>query len=386
MTIENKNLMKYYPIIIPLMVTGFLVTGCAQIGDRSVSLIPRTKLTDPLEVPPGLSPLPEPEQFVVPGELAASESGPPDLGPEQLRAYQIWLEFEEFKKYQEQVSGAGLTPEGYQMAKMSGEGLFKISTITDLEVPTIRLLVYDDVDTVWNMLPSVLADMNVYISRVIDEERTMFVGNTGAKEQFRLAQRFRLKEYSGSIDQLRVRSVDGEQTEIVGLTDTDVLVNPEAGREFFGRLRFYLLTRYENEDGRTYTQSGQNEVRKWMLTGADGQQSILVADRFESVWAKVGRTLQGAGAGIQDMNRSEGVYYVSFGGSSKQKKKRKFRWQFWRPKSVELPTQNEYQVFVKQQGDNTEVSVKYAGEGADRTDNMETERNVLLIIYERLTV
>ncbi len=383
---SNTHKTSLYQIIVAVIIGSLLVTGCAQIGDRGVSLIPRTKLTDPLEVPPGMSPLPEPEQFVVPGQLEADDSGPPELGPEQLRAYKIWQEFEQFKKYQDRMSGVGQTPVEFQAAKMMGEGLFKVSTATDQEAQTIRLLVHDNVDAVWQMLPSVLADMSVYVSRINNDERTMLVGNTGEKQKFTVLQRIRLKEYSGSIDILQVRAIDGNKTEVIGLTDTNVLVNPKVGREFFERLRFFLLARYDIQD-ESYAKSGDEYVpNKQLITGDDGQRSIVVAESFETVWIKVGRTLQGAGAGIQDMNRSEGIYYVRFGQSedAKKKKNRRFRWQFWRPKAVQIPEQHDYQVIVRQQGENTEVSVLFAGDRSGGNYDPAAEQNVLQILYERL--
>ncbi len=385
MTKSIDNINTQYQVLIPIIAAVFLITGCAGFGDTEVSLLPRSKLADPLEVPPGLSPLPEPEQFVVPGQLETDPDAAPDLGPEQLRAYKLWLEFEQFKQYQHQLEGAGLTQAEYQQAKLSGEGIFRIATVEEFEEQTIRLEVFDNIDSVWNMLPSVLADMSAYVAEVNDSTRTILVGNTGGKETRSLLARFRLKEYSGSVDKLQVRELGNNKVEIIALTDQDVLVNPKAGREFFERLRFYLLARYEVEET-ALPEAREVLLSKQLIQGDDGRQAILLSESFESTWVRVGRTLQGAGAGIQDMNRSEGIYYVSFAESAKQrKKKKKRRWQFWRRKEVALPEQLQYQVFVNSRGEQTEVAVEFVGDTAAEDYDPDAAQKLLLIIYERLT-
>ncbi|MYI89820.1 MAG: outer membrane protein assembly factor BamC, partial [Gammaproteobacteria bacterium] len=328
MTEKTQLNNKRYQILITVIASTLLIVSCAEFGGREVSLLPGAKLSDPLEVPPGLSPLPEPEQFVVPGEIDSDPSAPPDLGPEQLRAYQLWLEFEEYKKYQDQIEGVGLSEIEFQTARLSGEGIFKVSVFEDREAETLRLLVHENADVVWNILPSVLADMNVFVLEINNTDRIILVANTGVKQSRKFMDRLLLREFSGSVDKVQVHSVGSNQTEISGLSDLDVEVNPKAGQEFFQRLRFYLLAHFEAEE-QAYADAGSASIDKRLIQGADGQQSILLGESFETVWVKVGRTLQGAGAGIEDINRSEGIYYVRFAQSTEGKKKKRFRWRFW---------------------------------------------------------
>ncbi len=366
-----------------VMSAALVVTGCAGIGDTEVSLLPRSKLTDPLEVPPGLSPLPEPEQFVVPDRATPANTDVRALGPEQLRAYSLWLEFEEFKKYQSQVKGENLTEEEYQVAKLSGEGLFRIGTVEDAEAEFIRLQVHDNVESVWEMLPSALADMSVFVLETDNEARTLLVTNTGVKQRITLMERLRFRKFSGGVDKIQVRAISGGRTEILGLSDLDVEVNPKAGREFFERLRFYLLARYDAEE-KADTSSVQALLSKQLVTDSDGVQKIVLAESFDTTWVRVGRTLQGAGAAIQDMNRSEGIYYISFAESAKQRKKKK-RWQFWKRKEVNVPEQLQYQVFISGKGDETVISVIDIGDQTEEDFDPEAAQKILLIIYERLS-
>ena len=385
MTDTSQLKTNRYQILIAVVTSTLLFVGCAEFGGREVSLLPGARLSDPLEVPPGLSPLPEPEQFVVPGEIESDPSAPPDLGPEQLRAYQLWLEFEEYKNYKDQIEGVGLSELEFQTARLSGEGIFKVLVIEDREAETLRLLVHENADVVWNILPSVLADMNVFVLEINNADRIILVANTGVKQSRKFLDRLLLREFSGSVDKVQVHSVGSNQTQISGLSDLDIEVNPTAGQEFFQRLRFYLLAHFEAEE-QAYGDSGSASVDKRLIQGADGQQSILLGERFETVWVKVGRTLQGAGAGIEDINRSEGVYYVSFAESTKDKKKKRFRWRFWRPADVVVPDQYEYEVLVKRRGEMTEVSVVGTNSELEPEKRQEAAQGILLIIYERLSV
>lgn len=384
MTYKNRFKTHRYGFSLAALAIGLMVAGCAGIGDTEVSLLPRSSLKDPLEVPPGISPLPEPEQFVVPGQPNAESADIDSLSPEQLRAYTTWLEFEEFKKFQKELQGEGLTEEEFQYAKLSGEGIFQVSVIENAEEETIHLETHDNADAVWAMLPSILADMTVFVLEINNKDRVIFVKNTGADERRGFLQRLRLKEFSDGIDQVQVHSIGANRTKIVGLSDLDVPVNPDAGREFFHRLRFYLLARYE-VDQQADEKAVQALANKRLIEGDDGVQRIVLNQDFESAWVRVGRTLQGAGAGIQDMNRSEGVYYVSF-AESPQKRKKKKRWKFWKRKDVNVPKQEQFQVLVSNQGDdNIEISVIYVGDKTADDYDPDSEQKILLIIYERLT-
>ena len=269
------------------------------------------------------------------------------------------------------------------MAKLSGEGLFRIGTVEDTETETIRLHVHDNIESVWEMLPTALADMSVYIFKADSETREILVTNTGVKQRRTLMERLRFKKFSGGIDKLHVREISGGKTEIIGLSDLDVEVNPKAGWEFFERLRFYLLARYDVQE-KGDTPSAQALLGKQLVTDSDGGQTIVLAENFDTTWVRVGRTLQGAGAAIQDMNRSEGVYYISFAESAKQRKKKK-RWKFWQRKEVKVPEQLQYQVFISGKGDETVISVAYVGDQTAEGFDPEAAQKILLIIYERLS-
>ena len=81
---------------------------------------------------------------------------------------------------------------------------------------------------------------------------------------------------------------------------------------------------------------------------------------------------------IDDQNRSEGVYYVSY--TSLEKKKKRFRLAFWRKDEKEIAVK-EFKVLVTGAGSDTTVKVQGGGE----TEEDQVSADQLLgIIYERL--
>ena len=119
---------------------GLSIAGCAEVGGKQLSLLTSSEVLDPLEVPPGLSPLPEAEQFQVPEELDSADIK--ELPPEQYRNYGSWVSFEKFRQFQLQEQGVGLSPEEYSTARQLGEGRFRVIARRTTE-DKVRLRVVD---------------------------------------------------------------------------------------------------------------------------------------------------------------------------------------------------------------------------------------------------
>ena len=360
-----------------------VVAGCAEIGGQSTSILPRTKVLDPLEVPPGMSPLPEPEQFVVPGELAPGDGEIASLSPEQLRAYQTWLMFEEYRKYQEAVKLEHETSaESFHQAKASGKGLFRVQVVEGVGEDTIYVEVHENADKVFERLPPILSDMTVIVHKVQAQNKTILVSNAATPQKYKLRERFRLKKFSGSIDQLQVAAVGPRKARISALTDTDVLVNSEVSREFFQRLRNYLLAHYQNES-EDLEESERFAASKQLIKNDDGDLKIVIAEEFDTTWTRLSRALRGIGAGVQDVDRSQGIFYVSFGKPAGKKKK---NWRFWQKEVIKLPGQENFQVTVSRSDDQTEIRVAFVGDKTAADFDPKAEENFLLLIFERLSV
>lgn len=368
--------MPYACRLAVVVISGLVITGCAEIGGKQLSLLTSSEILDPLEVPPGMTPLPEAEQFQVPGNYEAADIRPEDLPPEQFRNYATWVEFEKFKEFKRQDEGFGMDPEEYRHAVEQGEGRFKVSVVKG-DLDTTRLRVVDSAGAVWKRMRPVLDDMGVKVFNANEEELSFVVGDIEIKNLPTLLQRMGFKEYRGRIDLLHLVTVSTTETEVVAKTEFNVEVDTEASKEFMSRLRLFLLTSYQQDEAGTVLARVPSGKR--LLRTEGGEQTIVLAENFNSAWVRVGRTLEASGVNIDDVNRSQGLYLVSF-GSLETKKKKKFRLAFWRKAEKEV-TRKQLRVLVRESGGETIIAVE-APVGDEL--NEESAEQLLGIIYERL--
>ena len=354
---------------------GLSIAGCAEVGGRQLSLLTSSEVLDPLEVPPGLSPLPEAEQFQVPEELDSADIK--ELPPEQYRNYESWVSFEKFRQFQLQDQGIGLSPEEYSTARQRGEGRFRVITRRTPE-DKVRLRVVDEVEPVWDRLRPVLEDMGIVINSANVRERVYYVSNVPLKKKPTLVQRFGFKEYAGEVNSLHVVAVSGNETEVIGKSERNVEVSYESATEFFARMRYFMLAYYQLDGGGVDGQLSV-EVIKRFERDDKGSRIIVVSENFDSAWVRVGRTLEASGVDIEDLNRSEGVYIVSY--SATKKKKKRFKLAFWRKSDKQEIVHEQFDVVVSGSGEQSVIRVLPSG--GEESDIQSAEK-LLQIIYERL--
>ena len=375
MKIATNSQILYAIKLVMVIVSSIVITGCAEIGGRQLSLLPSSHVLDPLEVPPGITPLPESEQFQVPADYNPSDIRPEDLRPEQFRNYATWLEFEKFKEFQRNDQGIGVDQNEYREAVARGESYFKV-TLIKTDQDSTRLRVVDSAASVFNRLRPVLQDMGIRVHDANEEEAKYVVSGIQIKKLPTLLQRMGFKEYRGRIDELHLITASTTETQVIAKTEFNVEVNTEGSKEFMTRLRFYLLTNYQQDE--TGTALASESPGKWLTVDA-GQQKIVLAENFDSTWVRVGRTLEASGVNIDDLDRSQGLYVVSF-SSLEKKKKKKFRLAFWRKSEKEV-SRKQFRVLVSDNGTQTRIHVE--GSGDDESD-AEYAEQLLGIIYERL--
>ena len=354
---------------------GLFIAGCAEVGGRQLSLLTSSEVLDPLEVPPGLSPLPEAEQFQVPEELDSADIK--ELPPEQFRNYESWASFEKFRQFQLEEQGVGLSAEEYSTARKRGEGRFRVVTRRTPE-DKVRLHVVDQVEPVWDRLRPVLEDMGIVINNTNVQERVYYVSNVPLKKKPTLTQRFGFKEFAGEVNSLHVVAVSDTETEVIGKSERNVEVEFEAAVEFFTRMRYFMLTYYQVDEGGVDGQFSV-EVNKRFERDGKGSRIIVVSENFDSAWVRVGRTLEASGVDIEDLNRSEGVYIVSY--SATKKKKKRFKLAFWRKSDEQEIVHEQFDITVSGSGEQSVISVLPSG--SEESDIQSAEK-LLQIIYERL--
>ncbi len=373
----NKST-QYVPILCVLALTALPLTGCVDAGGKQLSLLPSSQVLDPLEVPPGLSPLPEAEQFLLPSDVASDQMDPENLPPEQFRNYESWVSFEQFKKFKENEELAKVNVEEYEAAKRSGQGNFRAISEKTTD-GSVRLRVADTFDSLWPRLQPMLQDMGVIVADVSKSSGVLYVKNIATKEPPKLSERVGFKEYRGRIEELHVRqSEDGSVQYIVPMTSQGATVKHSAAKDFFERLRYYTLANYQLDETEQ-VQVAANRVSAWYDLDESGERTVMLADEFSSTWVQVGRTLEASGVNIDDLNRSEGLYIVSFRSNEPGKKKR--WWAFWRKKNDRDITNRQFHVTVIESGENTRVSVIPV---EDSEENATAAQNLLDVIYERM--
>ncbi len=375
MEMDTKPQMPHATMLVIVVFSALVINGCAEIGGRQLSLLPSSHVLDPLEVPPGMTPLPEAEQFQVPADYDPAELKPEDLQPEQFRNYATWIEFEKFKEFQRSDQGIGVEKDQYREAVARGEDFFKV-TLLDTGQDSTRLRVVDSAGSVFERMKIVLENMGVKVIDANEEMAKFVVSGVDIKKLPTLLQRMGVKEYRGRIDELHLVTTSATETQVLAKTEFNVEVNSEGSKEFMTRLRYYLLTSYQQDEAGTALASVS--PGKW-LTMDQGQQTIVLAENFDSAWVRVGRTLEASGVSIDDLDRSQGLYLVSFSSLEKDKKRR-WRLAFWRKDKKEV-SQKNFRVLVTDYGTQTRIHVD--GPGDDESDAKYGEQ-LLGIIYERL--
>jgi uncharacterized lipoprotein len=177
---------------------------------------------------------------------------------------------------------------------------------------------------------------------------------------------------------LHVVAVSGNETEVIGKSERNVEVSYESAAEFFTRMRYFMLTYYQLDEGGVDGQYSV-EVNKRFERDGKGSRIIVVSENFDSAWVRVGRTLEASGVDIEDLNRSEGVYIVSY--SATKKKKKRFKLAFWRKDDEQEVVHEQFDVAVTGSGEQSEIRVLPSG--SEESDIQSAEK-LLQIIYERL--
>lgn len=107
-----------------------------------------------------------------------------------------------------------------------------------------------------------------------------------------------------------------------------------------------------------------------------GGQSILLSEPFDKSWRKVGLALEQAGMMADDLDRANGVYFVSMRKGIEQKKGLLDRLKFWRKDESSKPVLGagdvaaRYQVTVHESNAVSEVNALNMAGGRDQTSQL----------------
>lgn len=163
--------------------------------------------------------------------------------------------------------------------------------------------------------------------------------------------------------------------------------NPELEAEMLRRLMVRLGAEEQKATSMIAAASAQQDRAK-LNWSADVGGKLDVAERFDRAWRRVGLSLDRVGFTVEDRDRSKGIYYVRYVDpeADNQKKDDKgfmSKLAFWRSADDKNADKSkwQYRIFVKDDGDRSQVQVLSREGGAEKS---ETARKILNLLYEQL--
>ena len=334
-------------------IAAMMISGCGQVGGSSFSLLPSSQILDPLEVPPGLSPLLQTNQISAPEVPDSNPDAIQSASVQRLRNLESWDRFQRFQEFKNMEAGVGLDAQEFREAKLKGKGIFQVTTYETIEGDVRLRIVDSNAESVWNRLLVVLNDMGVRVTDTDEEKGTIEVANVRVGTKPTLAQRVGINEYSGTVERLYLSPISDEVLEVRPTTSLNVDVDYDSGLTFLTRLRFYLLTHYLNDPEGKENVADMMLAKKNMVEDEDGNLVIHVFAGFDETWSQIGNSLEASGVEIEDWDRSTGTYIVSFVSIKQQERRR-----FWRRQKENVVGDREkFLVTVKEEDDRTSVTI-----------------------------
>ncbi len=157
--------------------------------------------------------------------------------------------------------------------------------------------------------------------------------------------------------------------------------DPELEAEMLRRLMVRLGSDERRAEAAMATAKVESRA-KLVRTGDGGM--LQVEDRFDRAWRRVGLALDRVGFTVEDRDRSRGIYFVRYVDPDADSKKKEEGWlsklAVWK-KDEKVSTQIQYRIYVKEEGENTQVQVLTPEGGTDRS---ETARKILGLLLDQL--
>ena len=373
MLLKTNNFIKQFGLIIGIS-TMLLLGGCANIGGEDISLLPQSKILDKLEVPPGLSPLDDPQEFAIAdSQEPITTSG---LSEAQITTFSNIRLFEEYERFKQLDRGENLSAEEFQVALAEGRGIFKVREFSNEENKG-RVLVVDSFYNVWPRVINALEELEIAILERDAERGVISVYGIEIQNPPTLAQRLKLKQYTGRIDELHLTNPNPDVTVIVPKTTEGHEVDYKSSSRFTKRMRYLLLSSY-NVMPTGEVDTAVATVSKKKVRTADGQTLIILSEPYDSAWERVGRTLVVSNLSISNSNRSAGEYSISYAPVIIEKEA---AWKFW-IKNKEVKTIGDsvqFLVRLKRLSDGVSIEIL-----STEAENEELALDLLDVLYSRM--
>ena len=155
--------------------------------------------------------------------------------------------------------------------------------------------------------------------------------------------------------------------------------DPELEAEMLKRLVIYLGVEEQKADAMLAKQSGP-KIRAQLVTN-DGGSMLLMNEDFSRAWRRTGVALDRVGFAVEDRNRSDGMYFVTYNDPLADQNSEGVlsKLAFW--SSDDEGGGSRYQIVLQANGPTTHVIVNNA-EG--ERDTSSTAKRILVLLEEQL--
>ncbi len=160
--------------------------------------------------------------------------------------------------------------------------------------------------------------------------------------------------------------------------------DPELEAEMLRRLMVRLGAEEKRAEAALASPKAEPRAR---LAGSEEDGKLLVVDRFDRAWRRVGLALDRVGFTVEDRDRANGLYFVRYvdpeaDNASKKSDGVLSKLAFWRSSDKPATSREQFRIHVSNTGDSTSTVQVLTSEGG--VDRSPTARRILTLLQQQL--
>ena len=160
--------------------------------------------------------------------------------------------------------------------------------------------------------------------------------------------------------------------------------DPDLEAEMLRRLMVRFGVEEKRAEAQIAASNTKTQEKARVVNGGDGSAQVVVDERFDRAWRRVGLALDRVGFTVEDRDRSKGLFFVRYVDPESDAANKDpgllSKLAFW--KSTPKAENNvQYRILVRDGGESTQVQVLTREGGADTSD---TAKRILGLLYEQL--
>ncbi len=379
---SNNSILKPFAKLALVLAIASILSACSSVDDtfagRKVDYKKQSSDVEPLEIPPDLTTANYDEMMVV-----------PDINTGGIASYQDYS-----KERQGGASVDKVLPK-QENIKLVKEG-------NDVR----HLVITGTKEQVWEKMREFWLNSGMLIKR--ENPATGILETEWAENRADIPQDFIRSALSyvlesfysaGTRDKFRVRIEEDEEPGKVDLYLThygmeEVIENettertiwkprprdPELEAEMLGRMMVYMGVEEQKAKALLARSVIKKVDRAVISRNAQGNSRLVVKETFPRAWRRTGVALDRISFVVEDRNREEGVYFVTYNDPLAEEKGGFLSGlKFWKDKTT--ADQSKYQIKLFPRGDDTVIIVL---DSNGKPDSSKTSYRILNLLHEQL--